>query len=296
MFVDPSMHEIPPLRDEEFNLFHTIDRELYRKLVVDLGRDATESMKVMALLMWLEQQSAGGMTIVKKMLSLPSWLINQLANESVMCLNHAESSSSSSTSNWDHDNNLFIELKYLPELLGRNIVMRFFYDHRDLVLDGVSRLCTQVCARAFKDIINHHHHVMMVNHHASSSSSNEGGNLVINQDYMMGARMGMMGIWKHHHGLLETPSMFNYYSHLMPSQPAPAMVLDHDHDHPLDLSRLLSNMNLGEEENPVDPEDRTIFLTFSKGYPLSEAEVKDFFTRYTYIHILFFFSDKFSDI
>lgn len=32
-------------------------------------------------------------------------------------------------------------------------------------------------------------------------------------------------------------------------------------------------------EEAVPPDERTIFLTFSKGYPISENEVRDFFTR-----------------
>lgn len=40
-----------------------------------------------------------------------------------------------------------------------------------------------------------------------------------------------------------------------------------------------------EESELVPPDDRTIFLTFSKGYPISENEVKEFFTRYTYTYI-----------
>lgn len=34
----------------------------------------------------------------------------------------------------------------------------------------------------------------------------------------------------------------------------------------------------GDYGVPVD--ERTIFLTFSKGYPITEREVRDFFTRY----------------
>lgn len=37
----------------------------------------------------------------------------------------------------------------------------------------------------------------------------------------------------------------------------------------------------GGEERQVPPDDRTIFLTFSKGYPISENEVRDFFTRFS---------------
>nr|XP_004237665.3 uncharacterized protein LOC101251279 [Solanum lycopersicum] len=47
-----------------------------------------------------------------------------------------------------------------------------------------------------------------------------------------------------------------------------------------DISEMFkNNLNILEEETETAPEDRTVFLTFSKGYPISEAEVKEFFTR-----------------
>lgn len=35
-------------------------------------------------------------------------------------------------------------------------------------------------------------------------------------------------------------------------------------------------------EEEVSEDERTIFMTFSKGYPISEKEVREFFTRYQY--------------
>ncbi|CDP04309.1 unnamed protein product [Coffea canephora] len=44
--------------------------------------------------------------------------------------------------------------------------------------------------------------------------------------------------------------------------------------------RLDTSLNdLVEENDEVSPDERTIFLTFSKGYPISETEVREFFTR-----------------
>ena len=44
------------------------------------------------------------------------------------------------------------------------------------------------------------------------------------------------------------------------------------------------NFNDSKVEKEVSPDDRTIFLTFSKGYPTTEEEVREYFTRYI-IHI-----------
>jgi hypothetical protein len=42
------------------------------------------------------------------------------------------------------------------------------------------------------------------------------------------------------------------------------------------------------EMRPID--DRTLFMTFSKGYPISENEVREFFTRYVpFNHFIYLF-------
>lgn len=40
-----------------------------------------------------------------------------------------------------------------------------------------------------------------------------------------------------------------------------------------------ADQEVGERRLEVPADERTIFLTFSKGYPISENEVRDFFTR-----------------
>ncbi|KAL6957343.1 hypothetical protein U1Q18_049564, partial [Sarracenia purpurea var. burkii] len=42
---------------EEFKLFHKMDRRLYTLLTKDLWRDPLESMRIMALWLWLERSS-----------------------------------------------------------------------------------------------------------------------------------------------------------------------------------------------------------------------------------------------
>lgn len=58
-----------------------------------------------------------------------------------------------------------------------------------------------------------------------------------------------------------------------------------------DLVEIIAKLRLGEsswhqvaDERPIHlPSDRTIFLTFSKGYPIYEFELREFLTRYTCI-------------
>ncbi|CAI9765964.1 unnamed protein product [Fraxinus pennsylvanica] len=41
-----------------------------------------------------------------------------------------------------------------------------------------------------------------------------------------------------------------------------------------------SNMRVGRNVNEVLPEDRTMFATFSRGYPAAEMEVRHFFATF----------------
>ena len=67
------------------------------------------------------------------------------------------------------------------------------------------------------------------------------------------------------------------------------------------MSDMLNSLSLNDVGHPVEAEEvsadeRTIFLTFSKGYPISENEVREFFTRYDYIFVTYKFITKFSGL
>ncbi|WOH02512.1 hypothetical protein DCAR_0521901 [Daucus carota subsp. sativus] len=46
-----------------------------------------------------------------------------------------------------------------------------------------------------------------------------------------------------------------------------------------ELAVLLRGLNITDEETDVHEDDRTVFLTFSRGYPLTESDIWGFFTR-----------------
>ncbi|KAM5556129.1 hypothetical protein ABKV19_023824 [Rosa sericea] len=46
------------------------------------------------------------------------------------------------------------------------------------------------------------------------------------------------------------------------------------------MEEVLSCLNLNDhEDQEVFPQDRTIFLTFSRGFPIAENKLREFFTR-----------------
>lgn len=138
----------PPITTEEFNTFHAIDRALYTLLIFALGRDPAESMRVMGLLLWLERNGPD-FRLVKRMLSMKTSLVNSVANESVLCLNCVE------TDGWFRFDPHGNDLPLLRSLLGRNLSLRFFHENRVSVLCGVTKIVSEVCARAFEDITTH---------------------------------------------------------------------------------------------------------------------------------------------
>lgn len=217
--------------DEQFNLYHSIDRQLYKILIFNLGRDMAESMHVMAFWLWMEQQIIGGMTLVKKMLCLPHSLINDLADEAALCLKCVENEEVS------HQ-----ELSLIPIFVGKNITLNSLYQQRVKVVRGITLMINQVCIRIFCDI--NKSFLKDVN-----KSSISFGGLNFHQ-----APTGEVTI----------------------KQVVKPKTLDVDDE----LDKIFGGkLNLKEYIN-VSPDDRTIFLTFSKGYPITEREIREFFTRY----------------
>uniref|UniRef100_A0A5B7BWM9 Uncharacterized protein n=1 Tax=Davidia involucrata TaxID=16924 RepID=A0A5B7BWM9_DAVIN len=216
------------ISQEEFNLFHAIDRELYTLLVNDLWRDPLESMQIMALWLWLER--SGFKNVVIKILSLPLILINEVADEAVACLNCINNTrflvtSESST-----------EIPLTESLMEGEISLQFFHENRVNATHGLAKIVAEVCVRALTDIMQQAIAIQ-------SQSMAAAGSLV-----------------------------------LMPPAPHQSMVQPAGFSRmPPPTPRRRTTTTQAEKEVPAD--DRTMFVTFSKGYPVSEWEVREFFTR-----------------
>ncbi|OWM74414.1 uncharacterized protein LOC116197379 [Punica granatum] len=173
---------------DEFNLFHSIDRSLYTVLVINLFRDPTESMRVIAMFLWLEHK--GFRYCVKKILSFPHVLINEIAEEAVTCLNIIDNKNQSCIAS---SSSGISDIPVMQSILSQELSPRFFHENRVSASEGIARINNSVCMRALSDIME-----KAVASKASRDSS-------------------------------------------------------------------------------ID--DRTLFITFSKGYPVQEWEIRDFFTK-----------------
>lgn len=197
---------------EQFNMFHNIDRLLFTRLVHSLGRDPGESMQVIALWIWLEQVGQCR-DLVGNMLTWPATLITSLADEAVLLLTCIENSK-----NIDD-----VHVPLTQRMTKDGVSLKYFHENRLAIIHGVTWNINEVCAKAFLDILP------TVNDIAVQRSVLRSNEIV--------KMLGRIGI-----------------------------------------SSSSDEQEMNKEEL-VPQDERTVFLTFSKGYPLSENEIKDFFTR-----------------
>ncbi|KAI9387733.1 hypothetical protein POPTR_010G216400v4 [Populus trichocarpa] len=269
----------PMVSPEEFKIFHTIDRTLYTRLVVKLDRDPADSMQVMALWIWLEREARGN--LVKRMLSLPDTLIYSLADEAVLCLNCIE------TDRFDFSlETMNDEIPLTQQLTKTGFSLRFFHDNRLGILRAIAKITNEVCARAFEDISR-----QVMERKAVAGGSNVAENVV-----------GQNTNPLNYYGPVINPVLYcnsnaaGVYGQtgisrrfMWPNVGHPGFLPGYD---PYDLAfqrQILNTENIAGvlnrlkisagDQKEVQADSRTVFLTFSKGYPISEDEIRDYFTK-----------------
>ncbi|KAF5467173.1 hypothetical protein F2P56_017028 [Juglans regia] len=276
---------------EEFNVFHAIDRKLFSRLVFNLGRDPAEATQIMALWLWLEMVDKEIDMVYSKLLSLPDTLLNELVEESVVALACIESNI------FPFASESVDSIPLIKNLTKTGVSLRFFHDNRIGIIQEVTKITNEVCLRAFEDIVK-------LAQGISENNTGIGGELGhfgkgaqnFKPFNFYGSTMNpFLPVWNYnsssgirhpHMGAL--PYLPLHVSGGVPSETS------QDFD-PYDLSvqrkflnsemisEVLSQIKLStdeeEKEKDVPPDERTIFLTFSKGYPISEYEIREFFTR-----------------
>ncbi|KAF8400977.1 hypothetical protein HHK36_014280 [Tetracentron sinense] len=307
---------------EELRWFHSIDRELYARLVMNLRRDPGQSMQVIAFWIWLEQ--AGCENIVKKLLTLSNSLVNAVADEAIILLAFLQNDSDL-PSPPPRDNDIHLTLS-----LARNdLSLQFLHEHRLTAISGVSKVVNDVCIRAFQDIVQQalasgavqprvrsigegsSSGVMPMGGEGSSVQRVIHGQAVIVQGGMVipdggcsaqdvmhmmsmpspflrpvtpipfghGSRFSLPSVIGGPSGMSQQfPSTDHYYSGFLQQA---TQVMPSVHPHSIEDSGR-SNLNPNSQpwniNEEVPQDERTMFITFSRGYRISEGEVRDFFT------------------
>lgn len=229
-----------PIPQEHYALFHSIDRALYTVLAINLSRDPVESLHVVALLLWLER--TGFPQAVKSVLSLSETLVNDLADEAMACLDFIFNQSSFSNDGAD--------VPLMRGVIGRRISPQFLYQNQDDARRVILKIMDTECVTALADIMQNAVATRNACHNPSPSTPLR----------RLPDRPAFPGMQPRRN---ENPN-----DHVMINRHAPT---GHQNRQFWFSGR--------EEAEAVPPDDRTLFVTFSKGYQVHEWEVREFLTR-----------------
>ncbi|KAL9688120.1 hypothetical protein QQ045_032534 [Rhodiola kirilowii] len=274
---------------EDIKIFHSIDRQLYTRLVINLDRDPTESIQMMALLLWLERINSG-LDVVNRLLKLPDAILYYVVEEIAAVLKVVENDDFP----YVHEDVQSSEIPLLQTLMSKSddVTLKFFHSRRLGVIRGVTHMMSDICVKVFDDIMqkvveSRQHYSLF---HVSPNSSGMLGNNVPFRPSCFNTiprvRLFAPGSSS---SSSEQPISYDGSS-IDPRVYIEATVTPPPYD--LQVQKDILNAQMGElldevymacngwdGQRVVPPDDRTIFLTFSKGYPISESEVREFFTR-----------------
>lgn len=256
--------------EEQFKLFHNIDRILFTRLVHNLRHNPAKSIQVIAFWIWLEH-SGKCRQLVKHMLTWPDTLIAALADEAVLLLTYIESEEVPLEN---------IDVPLTQSMTQSKGSLKFFHENRLNILHGVTRTVNEVCIRAFGDIL--------LQHAMEREMISDG-----NTENLLGENEIMKELISHYGRITTSPGImsqkpsqyfqgFDPYGPIFQGNPD---VLSNEIGEIVSQLRISNSNNSEQEMEFVPADERTIFLTFSKGYPISENEIRDFFSRYVQIKI-----------
>ncbi|XP_022134123.1 uncharacterized protein LOC111006470 isoform X2 [Momordica charantia] len=249
-----SSSEFYTVTQEEFITFHTIDRTLFSRMVYTLGRDSDESVRVMGLWLWLEQNGEE-FNLVHKMLSLPDALVDALSDEAVMSLACIENDKFP----FEPESSPSVDIPLIQHVSKTPVSLRFFHENRLRILRGVSKIINDICLRAFHDILqNLETQRVLPRAPLYFGAAPAAGQFVVPSFGFVGPSAAIRSVGGEHRRVILNGEVSDVFRRL----------------------QLKSGKEGEKEEESVPAEERTIFLTFSKGYPISEDEVRDYFARY----------------
>ncbi|MED6128889.1 hypothetical protein PIB30_102477, partial [Stylosanthes scabra] len=208
--------------------------------------------------MWLERKCKD-FKIVTNLLTWPDNLLNDLADEAKLALRCVES-----------PQYLFTHDKFLPLIHNDTrgtISLLYLYENRMEVIPGVTKLLNDVSLRCFTDIIQHVQY------------ENARNAMISNAAYMQQPLpLSQMMYYAPSAAAATNPS-----PHWVAGSSSSSLIGTSQDEFNEEFKEIVMKMQLrstavANEMREVPPtDDRTIFMTFSKGYPISEAEIRDFF-------------------
>lgn len=230
-------------------LFHSLDRQVYSRLVRGLQQDPQNVKRAMALWMWLE--SIGHNDFVRHVNSYRDDLLIGFLKEAEMCINAVMGWLPSGCDR---------SIPLTAWLIDEPIDLGFFLFNRQIVFNGVARIYATVCDVIFNDSL------MLVISQDGRDVQHGGvvkGGFVVqpSEDWMSrhGAALGPVAA-----GVVGKWGMVAF------TDPEAATAFARSFrktDCPFDC----------EATGPPTQERRSIFISFSRGLPISEREIVAFF-------------------
>ncbi|KAL2480310.1 hypothetical protein Adt_33276 [Abeliophyllum distichum] len=233
---------------EELKIFHENDRAIYSILVSNFWRNPSECLQITSLWLWLEH--VGFSNLMSKIYSVSQYSMNELADEAAICLKCV----------FDARFRFSAEGREIPlirSLMAKEISLKFFHDNRLIALIEIERLATEVYTPVLADIM------------AKAVMDDERDSLFQNHMIISGNALQSSSM-----NQMMASSSFDESLMLSSSQ----LRIGGD----VSQSRTQINEVPREERsrlNEIARQDRTMFATFSRGYPVSESEIRQFFSR-----------------
>ncbi|CAN1290737.1 hypothetical protein LINPERPRIM_LOCUS20829 [Linum perenne] len=229
---------------EQFNTFHSIDRDVYAILTIILCRDPLECMQIMAFWMWIENLCIS--EVINTILSLPWALISALADEAAICLDCINSDVSVPSSVESTDGGIPLTVAVLDK---DYISLPYFLKHRVEARAKIANEHNVVCVQALSDIMQ-----MVIEENARQVAEAAAARQMVSSSpigvqHIIGPMGGMA---------LYPPKRYVYMMYV-------CVYREQEH------GRNNEEMTLGD--------NRTMFATFSKGYPVVARELKEFLIR-----------------
>ncbi|KAE9592417.1 hypothetical protein Lalb_Chr19g0129081 [Lupinus albus] len=306
---DPGVNVV--VSKEEYNLFHNIDRQLFYRFVVGLGHDSSQTTHVLAFIIWLEKFTRD-FRMVTNLLQWPNSLLADLADEAILVLNCIESPQFPYHHVGSNNNDWFLPL--IQKITRSSVNLMYFHQKRIDIIPGITRILNDVCTRAFNDI------VLQVNYQRAMKDQHSFNSVpaAIPQFYGQTPPQPRSSFVQPmfyyapvvHEGVALVPQQ-----PMMVAQPqwhegsssaswvpsgagvggngsvlGPYQVINKD-DFNQEFQEILASLKISddiERKEMLAPDDRTVFMTFSKGYPISENEVREFFSRFFLLYHIFY--------
>ncbi|KAM7258834.1 hypothetical protein ACFE04_014575 [Oxalis oulophora] len=133
----------PAAPNAVFNVFHQVERELFKILAVYLCRSPTESMQVVALWLWLERNPTLG-SFMHRLVGFPYTIIFAVVEETAKCLHFLQGGQIAGDE---------FEIPLIEMLIERNIPLHIFQHYSIGVAEGINGVLITVCGRAFYDLM-----------------------------------------------------------------------------------------------------------------------------------------------